>query len=113
MHVARLIGFRYSSQRWEYGGTLVGADSAVFGGDHFRFNILVPIHLHAGDVINYLKLGHGAGHAVIFFYVISGFLIMPGLTLFGSDWAISFSPLSRSVLGRVPGPAAAGLVFRC
>ena len=118
--------------------------AAVVALGHFQVCILLPLNGSAVDVVNYLKLGHDAGHAVIFFYVISGFLIsyalehkyttdtagfykarflrifplfwflyglmivfdyagaaqniknspvldwLPGLLLFGSDWAVSF-----------------------
>jgi peptidoglycan/LPS O-acetylase OafA/YrhL len=37
--------------------------------------ILTPIDSSAVEAVNYLTLGFDAGHAVIFFYVISGFLI--------------------------------------
>ncbi|HEY6184855.1 MAG TPA: acyltransferase [Terriglobales bacterium] len=118
--------------------------AAVVALGHFQVCILLPLNGSAVDIVNYLKLGHDAGHAVIFFFVISGFLIsyalehkyktdstgfytarflrifplywflyglmivfdyagtaqniksspvldwLPGLILFGSDWAVSF-----------------------
>ena len=40
--------------------------------DHVRELVLRPLGLDTGD---YIKIGMNAGHAVMFFYVISGFLI--------------------------------------
>src|SRR5258708_40202610 len=42
---------------------------------HFSIYVLLPIDRPAAEVANFLRLGFDAGHAVIFFYVISGFLI--------------------------------------
>src|SRR5713226_8739342 len=40
--------------------------------DHWRASVLTPRNIPIDDVI---KLGFDSGHAVMFFYVISGFLI--------------------------------------
>jgi peptidoglycan/LPS O-acetylase OafA/YrhL len=48
--------------------------AAVVAMSHFTLYILRPIDPVTG-IVNYLTLGLDAGHAVIFFYVISGFLI--------------------------------------
>ena len=44
----------------------------VVAADHLRVLILRPSGI---DLIEYAKLGFNAGYAVLFFYVISGFLI--------------------------------------
>jgi len=49
--------------------------AAVVAVSHFSLYILIPIDPRAAEIVNYLVLGFDAGHAVIFFYVISGFLI--------------------------------------
>lgn len=49
--------------------------AAVVAVSHFRLYILTPIDPSAVAILNYVTLGFDAGHAVIFFYVISGFLI--------------------------------------
>lgn len=130
--------------------------AAVVALGHFQICILLPLNAPAAEVANYLKLGHDAGHAVIFFYVISGFLIsyalehkyktdslefykarflrifplywflyglmivfdyagaaqniknspvldwLPGLLLFGSDWAVSFLHYPASFMEEFP-----------
>lgn len=62
--------------------------AAVVALAHFRVNILLPIDPGPSAALNYLQLGHDAGHAVIFFYVISGFLISYALERkYGTDTA--------------------------
>ena len=53
--------------------------------DHWRINVLPPRSIFLDDVV---KFGFDAGYAVMFFYVISGFLITYTLTRnYKSDWS--------------------------
>jgi peptidoglycan/LPS O-acetylase OafA/YrhL len=49
--------------------------AAVVAVRHFRVYILKPIDAPASDILDLVTVGFDASHAVIFFYVISGFLI--------------------------------------